>query len=83
LILLPHLARAVTHDSRLATLAELERRWFAPLLAGLANRALGTVVLTTLHRGQALACRVNAIDLWKFWRRHLSLPVHNGEAEHA
>lgn len=53
-------------------IAGLERDWFAPLLAALADGRLQT--LTLLSHGECgLQARLCRRDLWKFWRRDLAL----------
>lgn len=60
-----------------AALQELERAWFAPLLAALSQRTLRAVRLHTLHAGQALRFELAPADLWKLWRRGFRAPgVH-------
>jgi hypothetical protein len=51
---------------------QLERAWFAPLLAALAARRVREVALAILSGGQALRFRVACGDLWKLWRRSVS-----------
>ena len=52
---------------------QLEEAWFAPLLAALSARRVGEVTLATVHEGRALSFRVASGDLWKLWRRSVSL----------
>ena len=52
---------------------QLERRWFAPLLAALSARQLSQLTLATHRRGQMLRFSTAASDLWKVWRRRIDL----------
>jgi hypothetical protein len=61
------------HDAQ--TLERWDRAWFAPLVAALSRRALSAVRLHVFHGGQALRFELAPNDLWKLWRRRVSLPV--------
>lgn len=57
-----------------AGLADLEARWFAPLLAALQARRVSGIRLTALGDEAAIDVTIAAGDLWKFWRLPKSLP---------
>ena len=50
-------------------IAELEARWFSPLLTALKTRRLQGLRLTALGDDAIAEVTINAGDLWKFWRR--------------
>ncbi len=54
-------------------LAQLEARWFAPLLAALQTRRLQQLRLTALGDAATIDVTISAGDLWKLWRRPQSL----------
>ena len=57
-----------------AGLADLEVRWFVPLLAALQVRRVSGIRLTALGDEAAIDVTMDAVDMWKFWRRPKSLP---------
>ncbi len=57
-------------------LAEMERAWFAPLLAALRRRALDRLTVVALHPRGCRRFEADATDLLKFWRRPRPLPTH-------
>lgn len=54
-------------------LAELESRWFAPLLAALKARRTHGLRLTALGDDAVVDVTLDAGDLWQFWRRPKAL----------
>lgn len=54
-------------------LAELESRWFAPLLAALKARRTHGLRLTALGDDAVVDVTLDAGDLWQFWRRPKTL----------
>jgi len=79
LAVFPHLRDAARYgdaDRWLATLAGLERDWFAPLLSALRNRRLGDLALIALDAECCLRCDITSGDLWKFWRTTRPLSSH-------
>ncbi|MBI4987943.1 MAG: hypothetical protein HZC23_03885 [Rhodocyclales bacterium] len=54
-------------------LAELEARWFAPMLSTLKARRLHGIRLTALGDDATVDITLDAGDLWQFWRRPKTL----------
>ncbi|MDT3736039.1 MAG: hypothetical protein ROZ00_07430 [Denitratisoma sp.] len=54
-------------------LAELEARWFAPMLAALKARRTHGLRLTVLGDDAVVDVTLDAGDLWQFWRRPKTL----------
>jgi len=57
-------------------LAEIERIWFAPLLAALRRRALDGLTVVALHPRACLRFEAGATDLLRFWRWTRPLLTH-------
>ncbi len=57
-----------------AGLADMEARWFAPLLAALQARRISGIRLTALGDEATFDVTMGANDMWKRWRRPKSLP---------
>lgn len=55
------------------SLASLEERWFAPLLAALRRRRCHALHLAAFGPDASLDLDLAPADLWKFWRRPLPL----------
>jgi hypothetical protein len=51
------------------SLADLEQKWFAPMLGALRERQLSTLTLLVGSDAGTLRFDLSAGDLWKFWRR--------------
>jgi len=60
-------------DAWREALSNLERNWFAPLLAALRQGRIGMLTLHLLGREQALDVEVTRSDLRRFWRRRRPL----------
>jgi hypothetical protein len=56
-----------------AALAELELRWFAPLVDGLKRGALSSLTLHALGAKRGYIVTVARLDLFKFWRARRAL----------
>jgi hypothetical protein len=71
LIVLEQLRRAACNDVHAwrGALAELEARWFAPLLEALKRGALQSVALHALGPDASVASISTRFDRFKFWRR--------------
>lgn len=66
-------ARRLEADRWQATLARLERDWFAPMIGALRDGRLGMVSLHAIGESSALSAEATAQDLRRFWRRPKSL----------
>ena len=62
-------------DARQALLAELEQRWFAPLLAALRAGRIGMVTLHVPDAAEEVSFETIRGDLRRFWRR--AKPIQN------
>jgi hypothetical protein len=60
-------------DTWRAELPRIEADWFSPALEALRGRRLDEILISAPGDRMVFELRVRAIDLWKFWRRPLSL----------
>lgn len=66
-------ARTLDLDTWRKQLADLEAQWFAPVLTALKARRIDELHISAPGDRSALEARLGAMDLWKLWRRPMSL----------
>lgn len=66
-------ARSLDLEAWRKQLADMEIQWFTPVLAALKSRHITELCISAPGDRSTLEARLTAIDLWKLWRRPMSL----------